>query len=138
MNNFKFITIISLTTTYLFYKLYKDNINLKNKVNKLVDEQLKNKLKIINLYEDKIKLQNKVVIDKLKITNLIEEKENLKSIVNNLTIEINCYKNQCNKLIEENNLNISKINQTEILFYDELIDECYDNIPCSNIKKLIN
>ena len=142
MNNFKFVSILSLTSiaSYFLYKIYENN-----------KERSDYKLKNINLYEDKIKLKNKLNEEKIKLQNLtdenkiykstiiklIEEKEHLKSIVDNLTIEIKCYKNQCDILIEENNLNINKINQTDILFYDELIDECYDNIPCSNIKKLI-
>ncbi len=131
--------IIIVTSNYIsqaknsLIKLEEECIILRNK-NEQQDKnynEIKNINSLLAQQNLELKTENQNLIKKTQ--ELIEENNELKITINNCNLKLNF-------LIEENNNNIKiidKIKKTndEILFEDELAKECYDNIPCNNIKK---
>ncbi len=121
----------------------------------LKDEHLLLKTKLTNYGDIKsinglLLKQNKELTDENKllqqyIGDLKEKNNNLINENNNLINENNNLINENNNLINENNennkkniLEIPNEEQYKLLFEDELATECYDHIPCNNIKKRTN
>lgn len=124
--------------TYNYYSIQKENSLFKNENNQLNNKNINLNIELDKLEKINFLLENTIIElkqqnnDVIKKNNeLVNENINLKNINEN-------YSNKINELIEENNNNIIKINNKEddkILFDEELMNECYDNIPCNNIKK---
>ncbi len=114
----------------------------------LKDEHLLLKTKLTNYGDIKsinglLLKQNKELTDENKL--LQQYIGDLKEKNNNLINENNNLINENNNLINENNennkkniLEIPNEEQYKLLFEDELATECYDHIPCNNIKKRTN
>jgi hypothetical protein len=148
---FRFIFFTSVVNACLLatniYNLYTMR-NVKKSIKKLqnieskIEELHKNILHLYKLSDDKLNNINKHLIDfcscKNSTTNLICVIDNVDEINNSnneTNIETNVETN-----IETNIDNVScldKNNDDNVnnKFFDELMDECYDNIPCNNIKK---
>ncbi len=117
----------------------------------LKDEHLLLKTKLTNYGDIKsinglLLKQNKELTDENKllqqyIGDLKEKNNNLINENNNLINENNNLINENNENNKKNNKNILEIpneEQYKLLFEDELATECYDHIPCNNIKKRTN
>ena len=122
-----FLLATNLYNLYTMMSLKKSMKKLKNIESKIEDLH-KNLLHLYKLTDDKVNNINKSLIDlhcyKKSIANLICYVDNSSEIndTNDETKkELNNYINN-NEIIDNNTI-------------DELMDECYDNIPCNNIKK---
>ncbi len=107
----------------------------------LKDEHLLLKTKLTN-YGD-IKSINGLLLKQNK--ELTDENKLLQQYIGDLKEKNNNLINENNNLINENNennkkniLEIPNEEQYKLLFEDELATECYDHIPCNNIKKRTN
>jgi len=108
-----FMFITGAVTLYNSYKLHKMTSHLNLSKNKMEDR--------INTKLDKIIETNE------KIISLIENNTQLQSA---LSTEVNCLEDlKINNIIEDSQ-NVSPLED-----YYELLNECYDNIPCNNSKK---
>lgn len=148
-----FTSVIGITNIIINYSnrnMIKNNEEIINKNRYSVEDLLINNNKIyITFLENKInELENKL------LTTLKEQKneENILHEIKNLLI-FNIQKKNCisastsisSILLEspKNPLNSRQsndlsINQEDLVEDNELINECYDNIPLNNIKKTIN
>jgi oligoendopeptidase F len=81
-----------------------------------------------NKMEDRINTKlDKIIETNEKIISLIENNTQLQSA---LSTEVNCLEDlKINNIIEDSQ-NVSPLED-----YYELLNECYDNIPCNNSKK---
>jgi hypothetical protein len=128
---FIFFTSITSTTLLIksYYDSYKNNIicnELKNKnifFQKKIYELVYKFDKIIEKNNEIIKLLNNNDNIFLKDYLNTEKTLNIKSNLSNVDIVIDCTLNEQNEHNENNNEDY------------ELLNECYDNIPCNNLKK---
>ena len=123
-------------------KLKEENISLKKNI-ELVDNKYKEKCKELNdnykkNSEDKKQIEKELQKCKLELKNYKNNisKKNIKSSnINNINTisneKIKDYEEQINKLTEENTLyknNIDKINKTQIVEYQKLLDDSFAKI----------
>jgi hypothetical protein len=136
-----FIFFSTITSTFLILNSIYINYKLNIKYCKL-----KNKFEEIGIIHNKINEMieiNKNIIFLLKENQkLIQSnlnKQNISGVNSTISSESLYYNNNCNsretiyQITNEENIeqNISKISNDE-----EFLSECYDNIPCNNIKKV--
>ena len=137
--NHGFIFFSTITSTFLILNSLYINYNLNIKYSKL-----KNKAEEINVIHNKlnemIEINKNIILLVKENQNLIQNnlnKENLYSINSTISSGSLYYNNNFNSsetinqtFNEENEENNTKNSD------DELLSECYDNIPCNNIKKV--
>jgi hypothetical protein len=113
------LTFLVITSFYGITNLVINQYNLK----KIKENQNKNQIKNKEILENYFTQYNKILEEKInnieiKLSLLLEKKEN-----------------NVKNISESNKLSTSHIEEDE-LEYTDLFDECYDNLPCNNSKKL--
>ena len=126
-------TFLILNSLYINYKLNIKYCNLKNKIEEI--DIMHNKI------NDIIEINKSIIILVKENQNLIQNNlnnlnnVNLYSINSTLSSGSLYYNNSFNSN-ETINETINQTSNEDINDDDELISECYDNIPCNNIKKV--
>ena len=132
--SFSFIVIVSITgATLLFYEVY-NSYGIEKIVMKTVS--IENRVSFLNKKIDKLietntKLNGIIILNNKLLNKYIENQ--LLYICDSNNIKIENFKNSDINTIEEDIKNIIEDNTN----YDEVLNECYDNIACNNSKKNI-